>query len=52
MCSKDLTDLNRALLTAEAAVRKLGGSGVDVPPGTLWWMKFVFVCFYIYFFNC
>ena len=39
ICNRDMTSLNRALLTAEAAVRKAGGSGVDIPPGTLWWMQ-------------
>jgi len=39
LLSRDLTDLNKALLTAEAAVRKLGGSGKEVPPGSLWWMN-------------
>jgi hypothetical protein len=37
LLSRDLTDLNKALLTAEAAVRKLGGTGKETPPGTLWW---------------
>jgi len=39
LLSRDKTDLNRALLTAEAAVRKVGGSGVNVPPAILWWME-------------
>jgi F actin bundling C terminal len=39
LLSADQTDLNRALLTAEAAVRRVGGSGVDIPPGTMWWMN-------------
>jgi hypothetical protein len=37
----DNTELNKAFLTAEAAVRKAaqgGGSSEPVPPGTLWWM--------------
>jgi len=40
LLSRDQTDLNKALLTAEAAVRKLGGTGKesDTPPGTLWWL--------------
>jgi hypothetical protein len=32
----DPTDLNRALITAEAAVRKAGGA--IGPPGSMWWM--------------
>jgi len=39
LLTRDQTALNKALLTAEAAVRKLGGNGVDVPPGSLWWMN-------------
>jgi len=39
LLSADQTDLNRALLTAEAAVRKCGGPSKDVPPGTIWWMN-------------
>jgi uncharacterized protein YdcH (DUF465 family) len=39
LLSRDQTDLNRALLTAEAAVRKLGGPKSDVPPGTIWWLN-------------
>jgi len=39
LLTRDNTELNKMLLTAEAAVRKLGGSGVDVPPGSLWWMN-------------
>jgi len=39
LLSRDLTDLNRALITAEAAVRKAGGSGKLCPPGSLWWMN-------------
>mmetsp|Transcript_16256 Transcript_16256/g.41687 ORF Transcript_16256/g.41687 Transcript_16256/m.41687 type:complete len:243 (-) Transcript_16256:34-762(-) len=39
LMSRDKTDLNKALLTAEAAVRKAGGSGVNVPPAILWWME-------------
>jgi len=39
LLTADQTELNRALLTAEAAVRKVGGTGKDVPPGTLWWMN-------------
>ena len=35
LLNRDPTDLNRALLTAEAAVRKLGGVG---PPGLVWWL--------------
>jgi len=35
LLNQDNTDLNRALLTAEAAVRKAGGSG---PLGSVWWM--------------
>jgi len=37
----DNTELNKAFLSAEAAVRKAsqgGGSAEPVPPGTLWWM--------------
>ena len=40
LLSSDKTELNRALVTAEAAVRKAqkaGGDG-DVAPGALWWM--------------
>jgi len=33
---RDPTDLNRALLTAEAAVRRLGGVA---PPGAVWWLQ-------------
>eukprot|EP01113_Clastostelium_recurvatum_P045232 TRINITY_DN7744_c0_g1_i2.p1 TRINITY_DN7744_c0_g1~~TRINITY_DN7744_c0_g1_i2.p1 ORF type:complete len:265 (-),score=63.65 TRINITY_DN7744_c0_g1_i2:71-802(-) len=39
LLARDNIDLNRALLTAEAAVRKAGGSGKLAPPGTLWWMS-------------
>jgi len=35
LLNADPTDLNRALVTAEAAVRKVGAIG---PPGTVWWM--------------
>jgi len=38
----DNTELNKAFLTAEAAVRKAaqgGGSAEPIPPGTLWWMS-------------
>lgn len=38
LLTKDNTDLNRALLTAEAALRKAGGGG-DIPPGSMWWMN-------------
>jgi len=34
----DQTDLNRALLTAEAAVRKAQKAGDSAAQGTLWWM--------------
>jgi len=36
LLDRDNTDLNRALLTAEAALRKAGGS--PAPPGLLYWM--------------
>jgi len=39
LLSRDLTELNKALITAEAAVRKAGGTGKECPPGTLWWMQ-------------
>jgi len=39
LLAKDQTELNKALLTAEANLRKLGGSVNDVPPGSLWWMN-------------
>eukprot|EP01102_Stenamoeba_stenopodia_P017347 TRINITY_DN619_c0_g2_i1.p1 TRINITY_DN619_c0_g2~~TRINITY_DN619_c0_g2_i1.p1 ORF type:complete len:271 (-),score=114.81 TRINITY_DN619_c0_g2_i1:165-893(-) len=39
LLSRDNTELNKALLTAEAAVRKAGGTGKECPPGTLWWMQ-------------
>ncbi len=35
----DRTDINRTLITAEAAVRKAGGAGSTVPASTLWWMN-------------
>eukprot|EP00026_Physarum_polycephalum_P010580 Phypoly_transcript_10746.p1 GENE.Phypoly_transcript_10746~~Phypoly_transcript_10746.p1 ORF type:complete len:244 (-),score=59.42 Phypoly_transcript_10746:451-1182(-) len=38
LLSRDNTELNKALITAEAAVRKAGGSGKPAPPGTMWWM--------------
>lgn len=38
LLTRDNTDLNRALLTAEAALRKAGGGG-DIPPGSMWWMN-------------
>merc|ERR1711974_27891 len=38
LLTKDNTELNRALLTAEAALRKAGGGG-DIPPGSMWWMN-------------
>ena len=38
LLTRDNTDLNRALLTAEAALRRAGGAG-DLPPGSLWWMN-------------
>jgi len=37
--SRDNTDLNRALITAEAALRKLGSSGKIAPPGTIWYLS-------------
>jgi len=39
LLARDNTDLNKALITAEAAVRKAGGTGKECPPGTLWWMQ-------------
>ena len=39
LLSRDNTDLNRALLTAEAALRKAGGSGCKAPPAVIWWME-------------
>jgi len=39
LLSRDNTDLNRALITAEAALRKLGSSGKIAPPGTIWYMS-------------
>lgn len=39
LLSRDNTDLNRALITAEAALRKLGSSGKLAPPGTIWYMS-------------
>jgi len=39
LLTRDQTNLNKALLTAEACVRKLGGNGIDCPPGSLWWMN-------------
>jgi len=39
LLARDQTELNKALLTAEAAVRKAGGTGKECPPGTLWWMS-------------
>jgi len=45
LLSSDPTELNRALLTAEAALRKVqkqtgsSSSGEPVPPGTMWWMN-------------
>jgi len=38
LLTRDNTELNRALLTAEAALRKAGGGG-DIPPGSMWWMN-------------
>ena len=38
LLAADPTELNRALLTAEAAVRKAGGNAKDLPPGSTWWM--------------
>ena len=38
LLSQDPTELNKALLSAEAALRKAGGSA-NVPPGSLWWMN-------------
>eukprot|EP01088_Endostelium_zonatum_P012529 TRINITY_DN26782_c0_g1_i1.p1 TRINITY_DN26782_c0_g1~~TRINITY_DN26782_c0_g1_i1.p1 ORF type:complete len:241 (+),score=67.98 TRINITY_DN26782_c0_g1_i1:31-753(+) len=41
LLTADNTDLNRALISAEASVRKAqkeGGGGV-VPPGVLWWLN-------------
>ena len=39
LCARDPTELNRALITAEAAVRKLGGTGKACSPAVLWWMQ-------------
>jgi len=39
LLARDNTELNKALLSAEAAVRKAGGTGKECPPGTLWWMQ-------------
>src|SRR3989338_342925 len=39
LCSRDQTELNRALLTAEAACRKAGAGTSDMPPSSLWWMN-------------
>lgn len=45
LLSSDNTELNRSLLTAEAALRKAQkatgskDSGEPVPPGTMWWMN-------------
>ncbi|ELP90729.1 hypothetical protein EIN_025480 [Entamoeba invadens IP1] len=41
LCSADKTELNKALLTAEAQVRKAqkAGSDGDSPAGALWWLE-------------
>jgi hypothetical protein len=39
LLARDQTNLNRSMITAEAAVRKAGGTGKECPPGTLWWMQ-------------
>lgn len=39
LLSADPTALNARILTAEAAMRKLGGKNVDMPPGVVWWME-------------
>lgn len=40
LLSRDMTEFNKALLTAEAAVRRAGGkaTGVKIDPAVLWWM--------------
>jgi len=39
LLSQDQTEFNRALVTAQAAVRKAGGSGAKIDPAVLWWME-------------
>ena len=39
LLSGDKTELNRAVLTAEAALRKAQKLGGDSPQGLLWWMN-------------
>eukprot|EP01121_Diplochlamys_sp_Union-15-3_P016750 TRINITY_DN575_c0_g1_i1.p1 TRINITY_DN575_c0_g1~~TRINITY_DN575_c0_g1_i1.p1 ORF type:complete len:225 (-),score=51.59 TRINITY_DN575_c0_g1_i1:74-748(-) len=39
LLSADQTDLNRALLKAEAAVRKAQKMGGTSAPGTMWWLE-------------
>jgi len=39
LLNTDPTELNAAVLTAEAAVRKAGGSGKVISPGLVWYME-------------
>jgi len=39
LCSADPTDFNRALITAQAAVRKASGLAGDQPMGAVWWIQ-------------